>query len=143
MNTDENSWNRVVALHARIENELTKALSRRHGLGLSEYRALSRLAAAVDTGCSLRIQELADMLCLNQSSVSRLVARLEAGGLSERDICEQDRRGIYTMITSDGRDRFAQAEPTYTETLKTALDKAAADPELADAVAALRSLTPA
>ncbi|MBP2322137.1 DNA-binding MarR family transcriptional regulator [Kibdelosporangium banguiense] len=143
MTTDESSWNRVVALHARIENELTKALSRRHGLGLSEYRALSRLVAAVDKSCSLRIQELADMLCLNQSSVSRLVARLEASGLTERDICEQDRRGIYTMITTEGRTRFTQAEPTYQETLKTALDKAAADPDLATAVVAFRTLTPA
>jgi DNA-binding MarR family transcriptional regulator len=143
MTTDERSWDRVVALHARIENELTKALSRRHGLGLSEYRALSRLVSAVDKKCSLRIQELAEQLCLNQSSVSRLVARLEASGLTERDICEQDRRGIYTMITSSGRDRFTDAEPTYTDTLKTALDKAAADPDLANAVSALRTLTPA
>jgi DNA-binding MarR family transcriptional regulator len=143
MTADEQAWNRVVALHARIENELTKALSRRHGLGLSEYRALSHLAGAVASGCSLRIQELADMLCLNQSSVSRLVARLEASGLSERDICEQDRRGIYTMITDEGRTRFSQAEPTSNDTLKTALDKAAADPELASAVTAFRSLVPA
>jgi DNA-binding MarR family transcriptional regulator len=142
MTADEQAWNRVVALHARIENELTKALSRRHGLGLSEYRALSRLAGAVASDCSLRIQELADMLCLNQSSVSRLVARLEASGLSERDICEQDRRGIYTMITDEGRTRFAQAEPTYNDTLKTALDKAAADPELTAVVSAFRSLAP-
>jgi len=136
---DEQLWDRFVMLHARIEHELTKALQRRHGLGLSEYRALSRLEASHADECSVRMQELADSLGLNQSSVSRLVARLEEAELSERDICEQDRRGIYTMITDRGRERFAEAEPTYRETLRTALDKAAADPELADAVAALRS----
>jgi DNA-binding MarR family transcriptional regulator len=136
---DEQLWDRFVILHAKIEHELTKVLQRRHGLGLSEYRALSRLAAKDADQCSVRMQELADSLGLNQSSVSRLVARLEDAGLSERDICEQDRRGIYTMITERGREQFAEAEPTYQETLRTALDKAAADPDLTHAVAALRS----
>jgi DNA-binding MarR family transcriptional regulator len=139
VSADEQLWDRFVMLHARIEHELTKALSRRHGLGLSEFRALSRLSASYADECSVRMQELADSLGLNQSSVSRLVARLEDAGLSERDICELDRRGIYTMITDRGRERYAEAEPTYRETLKSALDKAAADPKLTLAVAALRN----
>jgi len=136
---DEDLWDRVVRLHARIEHDLTKALHRRHGLGLSEYRALAQLLAREDTGCSVRMQELADSLGLNQSSVSRLVARLEDASLSERDICENDRRGIYTMITADGRARHAEAAPTYRETLRAALEKAAEDPDLTKAVAALRT----
>jgi DNA-binding MarR family transcriptional regulator len=67
------------------------------------------------------------------------MARLEDAGLSERDICSKDRRGIYTMITAQGHDRLKAAEPTYRETLGSALDKAAADPELTEAVAAVRS----
>src|SRR5437764_1482688 len=92
---DEMMWSRVVTLHGRIEQELAKALQRRHGLGLSEYRALSRLAVAEDGG--LRIQELADAIGLNQSSVSRLVARLEDAGLTRRDLCTSDRRGVYSV----------------------------------------------
>jgi DNA-binding MarR family transcriptional regulator len=139
VSADDQLWDRFVMLHARVEQELTKALHRRHGLGLSEYRALSHLSASRADGCSVRMQELADSLGLNQSSVSRLVARLEDAGLSERDICEQDRRGIYTMITERGRARFAEAEPTYLETLGSALDKAAADPAFTETVTALRS----
>ncbi len=132
-----------MVLHARIEHELTKALHRRHGLGLSEYRALARLNDCFEVGSSVRMQELADALGLNQSSVSRLVARLEEAGLSERDICEQDRRGIYTMVTPAGTKRLAEATPTYQETLRQALDQAAEDPDLRDAVTALRAATPA
>jgi DNA-binding MarR family transcriptional regulator len=143
VSADEQLWDKLVVLHARVEHELTKALHRRHGLGLSEYRALSRLTDCFEVGSSVRLQELADALGLNQSSVSRLVARLEEAGLSERDICEQDRRGIYTMITPAGKARFAEAAPTYQDTLQTALDKAAEDPSLADAVSALRALVPA
>ncbi|OXM49906.1 MarR family winged helix-turn-helix transcriptional regulator [Amycolatopsis alba] len=136
--TDESSWGRVVALHGRIEQELAKALQRRHGLGLSEYRALGKLAAN-EKGV-LRMQELAEAIGLNQSSVSRMVARLDLAGLTERDLCENDRRGVYSCITHEGRKRHAETEPTYHEVLKSALDKAGADPELKAAVSALRGV---
>ncbi|WP_410656369.1 MarR family winged helix-turn-helix transcriptional regulator [Amycolatopsis sp. lyj-112] len=134
--TDELAWGRAVALHGRIEQELAKALQRRHGLGLSEYRALGKLAAT-EKGV-LRMQELAEAIGLNQSSVSRMVVRLEDGGMTERDPCENDRRGVYTCITSEGRKRHAETEPTYRAVLAAALDKAGGDPDLAGAVTALR-----
>jgi DNA-binding MarR family transcriptional regulator len=137
---DTLTWGRVVTLHARIEQELARALQRRHGLGLSEYRALSRLAAA-DCG-ELRIQDLADAIGLNQSSVSRLVARLEDDGLTRRVLCANDRRGVYSVITEQGLAHQATAQPTYEETLTASLDRAAADPDLAGAVEALRGAAP-
>jgi DNA-binding MarR family transcriptional regulator len=136
MTADELAWSRVLTLHARVEQELTKALHRRHGLGLSEYRALGKLAAS-EKG-ELRMQELAEAIGLNQSSVSRMVARLEDAGLTLRDICADDRRGVYSVITEDGRTRHDQAQPTYQEVLRATLDQAAADPNLAEAVTAVR-----
>jgi len=118
---DKAVWGRVVALHAKVEHRLTKALQGRHGIGLSDYRALSLLAVA-EHG-ELRMQGLADAIGLNQSSVTRLVARLEDAGLTQRDICEDDRRGIYSVITDLGRERQAAAEPTYLEVLTAALDE--------------------
>ncbi len=111
---DARQWDEMVVLHARVEHELAKEL-RRHGLTPSEYRALCRLDATDDG--ELRMQELADLIGLNQSSVSRLVAKLEAAGLTERSLCPNDRRGVYTVITAEGRARRAQADPTYRETL--------------------------
>jgi|SRR6266496_884405 len=136
MTADDQAWGRMLVLHAHIEQELGKALHRRHGLGLSEYRALGKLTAAPDSG--LRMQELAESIGLNQSSISRLCARLEDAGLTIRDLCENDRRGVYSVITDEGRKRYAETEPTYRAVLATALDKAAGDPELADAVTAVR-----
>lgn len=42
------AWNRSVLPHTRVETKLAKALQRGHGLGLSEYRALERLAGTFD-----------------------------------------------------------------------------------------------
>ncbi|XRQ09498.1 MarR family winged helix-turn-helix transcriptional regulator [Actinomadura welshii] len=133
---DGEIWDGVVTLHGRVENRLAKAMQRGHGIGLSEYRALCRLSRADDG--ELRMQELADLIGLNQSSVSRLVARLEAAGLTRRDMCPKDRRGVYTVITDEGRALQEEAAPTYTGTLTEALDDAATDPALAPLIATLR-----
>lgn len=132
---DPECWDRLVTLHARVENDLSRALQRAHHLGLSEYRALCHLATAADG--ELRMQELADRLGLNQSSVSRLVARLEADGLTRRDLCANDRRGVYSVITDTGRARQTESAPTYREALTRSLASAATEPDLAQLVGAL------
>lgn len=133
---DAEHWDRLGALHTRVEQELAKALQQ-HSIGLSEYRALARLAEADDG--ELRMQELADLIGLNQSSVSRLASRLESSGLTRRDLCPDDRRGVYSVITDEGRDVQQQARPTYDTALRAALDAAAADGHLGPLVATLRS----
>ncbi|MBH5335506.1 MarR family transcriptional regulator [Streptomyces pactum] len=136
---DPEMWNHVLALHARVEHRLGAVLQRRHGLGLSEYRALGHLSAA-GPRCELRMQELADRLGLNQSSVTRLVGRLNAAGLTFRDSCPDDKRGVYTVLTDAGRARHEEARATYGETLSAALDEAAgASPAAAALVTAARS----
>lgn len=125
-------WNRVIALHAQVEQRLTAVLQRTHGLGLSEYRALGFLDAAPDD--ELRMQELANLLGLNQSSVTRLVGRLDAAGFAHRDLCPDDRRGVYTVITPAGRERYLAARDSYRATLGSALDDAPEGPALRKAL---------
>ncbi|WP_411123239.1 MarR family winged helix-turn-helix transcriptional regulator [Streptomyces sp. x-19] len=133
---DAEHWDRFGALHTRVEQELAKALQQHHKLGLSEYRALARLAASDDG--ELRMQELADLIGLNQSSVSRLASRLESSGLTRRDLCPGDRRGVYSVITDEGREMQSRARPTYDDALCTALDSAAEDGSLGPLVKSLR-----
>lgn len=134
---DATIWDQVVTLHGMVTNRLAKEMQRRHGIGLSEYQALCRLAQ-VDDG-ELRMQELAELIGLNQSSVSRLVARLESAGLTHRDLCPKDRRGVYTVITEEGRALQGKAEPTYQQALTKALDEATTDARMREFVAKLRA----
>lgn len=138
---DADTWDRVVTLHGRVEREMAKTMHRHHGLGLSEFRALRMLAVAPDG--ELRMQDLADRLGLDQSSTSRLAARLDTAGLTRRDLCPDDRRGVYTVITDAGRDLHDTASPTYREALGRALESAAADPRTGALVAALNGCPPA
>lgn len=141
MESAESAWDLVLTLHTRVEQELARALRRYHGLGLTEYRALRRLSHTPKG--SLRMQVLAEAVGLNQSSVSRLVERLERDGLTARDICEQDRRGVYTMITEAGRLRCAAAGTTYDKTLSAVLAELTADAELGALVRTLLDRSPA
>ncbi|WP_405486067.1 MarR family winged helix-turn-helix transcriptional regulator [Nocardia sp. NBC_00511] len=138
--TDAPMWNLLLTLHAQVEARLTAALQRRHGLGLSEYRALVFLDDAPDN--ELRMQDLAAKLGLNQSSVTRLVGRLNTADYTYRDLCPDDKRGVYTVLTEAGRTRYREARPTYEDTLTAALAEAAeADPAVAAVLATARKTT--
>jgi DNA-binding MarR family transcriptional regulator len=50
---------------------------------------------------------------LSQSTLSRLIGRLEQHGLVQRAMCGLDRRGIDVCPTEAGRQRHAQAQPTH------------------------------
>jgi DNA-binding MarR family transcriptional regulator len=113
------SWHKLIQVVANVEADLGKVLQTRHGLGLSEYRALEILARSQNS--ELRMQELASHLRLNQSSVSRMVERLERGGLTVRDLCPDDKRGVYTVLTEKGRARLESAQPDYERALGAAV----------------------
>lgn len=119
MTKKSDSWLKLIQVVANIEADLGKVLQEQHGLGLSDYRALQILSRS--PGSELRMQDLASSLRLNQSSISRMVERLERSGLTIRDLCPDDKRGIYTVLTDKGRSRLETAHPDYEATLTAAL----------------------
>jgi DNA-binding MarR family transcriptional regulator len=112
-------WRALLERHARTSSALERRLQTEHGIGVSEYEVLERLAGTdKDTR---RMQELADAVHLSQSALSRVVARLEADGLVKRGMCPEDRRGIQTCLTPDGRERYEAALPTHRAVLAETL----------------------
>ena len=105
------AWRAIAASHAAACAALEREMGKRHGLGVSEFEVLDRLAESGRR--DFRSQELAEAVHLSQSALSRLIDRLEAGGLVERCLCGEDRRGIYVTLTPAGRDRHAEAAPTH------------------------------
>jgi DNA-binding MarR family transcriptional regulator len=104
------AWRDVLRKHAQISCLLDNAL-RPHGLGVSEYEILDRLAEFECDG--VRAQELERSIHLTQSALSRAIARLEKDGLVERNMCRDDRRGVTVGLTDAGRSRHAEAQPEY------------------------------
>jgi DNA-binding MarR family transcriptional regulator len=113
------SWRDLADRHARVTLALEKVLQEEHGLGVSEFEVLERLASPDKE--QRRMQELADAVYLSQSALSRLIGRLEAEGLVSRAICSEDRRGIYACLTPAGRERYERARPTQRRVLAETL----------------------
>ncbi|ENM5738878.1 MarR family transcriptional regulator [Vibrio mimicus] len=132
-------WLRVKIIVDSVENQIAKELQKEHGLGLTEYRALKLLSESENS--ELRMQELAKLLGLNQSSVTRLVERLEKGGHTIRDICPKDKRGVYTVLTGRGREIQEKVGKHFTQYLNNALDSVASEDGNKIVVDCLRNIT--
>jgi DNA-binding MarR family transcriptional regulator len=112
-------WRALLARHARVNDALERELQRSHGLSVTEFEALQRMAEKQDDGC--RLQQLVDDVHMSQSALSRLVGRLADEGLVERRGCSDDRRAFFACITEAGRQRVAEAETTQHEVLSRTL----------------------
>ena len=105
------AWREMAACHAAACAALERELGERHGLGVSDFEVLERLAES-EQG-KFRAQDLAEAVHLSQSALSRLVDRLARHGLVERCGCEGDRRGVYVVLTEAGERRHTEAVPTH------------------------------
>jgi DNA-binding MarR family transcriptional regulator len=112
-------WRQLASRYAAASCALERELQDRHGLGMSEFEVLDRLATT--EAAKLRMQELAELVHLSQSALSRAVARLERDGLVCRALCEQDRRGVFVTLTDTGRQRQEEARPTQRAVLEANL----------------------
>jgi DNA-binding MarR family transcriptional regulator len=110
----EGEWRELLSRHARCVCALDRELEANHGLGMSEYEVLDRLAS----GDAKRVQELAGVTHLSQSALSRTVARLEKDGLVHRAMCPDDRRGVSVCLTPAGLERYEAARPTHRRVLE-------------------------
>jgi len=113
------SWRALADRHARVTCALERVLQDDHGLGVSEFEVMERLAAPDKD--QHRMQDLADAVYLSQSALSRLIGRLESEGLVTRAICSEDRRGIFACLTEQGRTRYEAAKPTQRRVLADSL----------------------
>jgi DNA-binding MarR family transcriptional regulator len=111
--TDEElaAWKGMLRAHASLVRTLDAELAREHDLPLSSYEVLLYLNDA--DGGRMRMSDLADSVLLSRSGLTRLVDRLERGGLLKRERCESDQRGLFAEITDDGRRAFAAARQTH------------------------------
>jgi DNA-binding MarR family transcriptional regulator len=105
------AWTRLLRAHSAITRELERDLHERHGLTLSDYDVLVQLAQAPDR--RLRPSELARVVLLTRSGMTRLVHGLERAGLVERVPCPNDLRGTMVALTAQGLAVLRRASNTH------------------------------
>ena len=117
------NWLSFSNLQMKITNELESSLQQNHQLSLNEFYVLLFLSEAPEK--KLKLQQLQNNVGLSQSAMSRLVSRFEARdcGVLKRNICVDDRRAIYTSLTSQGEEKLKGAIVTFNETLERTFSK--------------------
>jgi DNA-binding MarR family transcriptional regulator len=101
----------LLRAHSGVTRQLNAQLSAEHGLTLSDFEVLLRLARADDR--RMRRVDLADQVFLSASGVTRLLDGLESQGLVERASCDTDRRVVYAVLTDTGLDRLRTAAASH------------------------------
>jgi DNA-binding MarR family transcriptional regulator len=104
-------WRAFLQAHARVSRKLDEELRSEHDLSLAEYDALLTIAGTPER--RIRMRQLADRVLLSKSGVTRLVDRLVADGLVERDTCLVDARGAEAVLTESGLERLRRASRTH------------------------------
>ena len=105
------SWIRLIRGHASVTRAMSAELVAEHGLTINDYEALLHLSQAEEG--QMRRVDLAGLLLLTASGVTRLLDGLEAAGLVERASCARDRRVTYAVLTDAGRTRLRQASASH------------------------------
>ncbi|WP_121162335.1 MarR family winged helix-turn-helix transcriptional regulator [Micromonospora pisi] len=87
-----------------------------HGLSTVEFEVLMRLTRSPEQ--RLRMSDLAAQTSLSTSGVTRVVDRMERGGLLRRHSCPSDRRSLYAVVTEAGVTRLDETLPGHLELIE-------------------------
>src|SRR5882757_1171125 len=102
---------RLFQAHARLEERFASGLGAVHGLSLKDTLLLMYVAHA--EGGRLSRIELAKLLSVSPSTVTRTTTPLEKRGLLGRESHAHDARFAYVVLTKAGRRAVADAEATF------------------------------
>jgi DNA-binding MarR family transcriptional regulator len=130
---------RLIRGHAATTRELSARLVAEHGLTINDFEALLHLARS--EGGRMRRVDLAQMLILTASGVTRLLDGLENSGFVERAACASDRRVTYAVLTEAGREKLAEAQSSHVADVRTFFEERFSEEEL-DQLAALLGRLP-
>jgi DNA-binding MarR family transcriptional regulator len=105
------AWVALIRGHSALVRELNAQLLAQHGLTISDYEVLLRLANAPER--SMRRVDLAESVLLTPSGITRLLDGLERCGYVERGSCATDRRVTYAVLTDEGHERLTEARESH------------------------------
>ncbi|MGW5875820.1 MarR family winged helix-turn-helix transcriptional regulator [Nocardiopsis terrae] len=108
---EQDVWRGFLRMNAWIYDELERDLRTRDGFSLIEYGILAHLSEAPRQRMRMRV--LAETVIVSRSRLSHQIARLEREGHVRREHCEDDRRGLWAVLTERGATALDRAAPGH------------------------------
>ena len=97
----------LVRTHERLSAQFDRVF-KEHGLSAAQYNALRILRGE---GRPMQIYQIAERMVSPQPDISRLIDRLAAAGLVERERCREDRRVVWVRLSAAGRSKLKRLDP--------------------------------
>ena len=138
---EQESWRAWIQASLLLSDRLSRDIQAQHGLTFADYEILVWLSEAPDR--RLRMSELARRALSSRSRLSHQVDRMERAGLVTREICTEDRRGSFAVLTEKGWQTIVAAAPDHVESVRTHLVDVLSPEEFAALGAACRKIADA
>ena len=114
---EQGTWRAFVSATVRLMEKLDHELQQRSQLSLTDYEILSALAEEEDD--RLRMSDLAERVLVSRSRLTYRVDRLAEVDYVTREECEDDRRGLFAILTETGAEALQAATPGYVADVRT------------------------
>lgn len=133
------AWQALLHTHHDVIRKLDAELREEHGLSLSAYDVLLRLARA--PGRCLRMTELSERVMVSPSGLTRTVDRLVSRGLVQRDRYQGDARVMLARLTNQGRQVLRRAARSHLRGIRQHFTGRLSGPQLRNVASALETVT--
>lgn len=104
-------WRDWITAAQLLDDVLTRELQDAFDMTLSDYEILVRLSESPQR--RIRMSELAASVISSRSRLSHQIDRMVSNGLVERQVCDDDRRGQFAVLTNKGMELLEAAAPTH------------------------------
>lgn len=108
---EQEAWRGMLRMSARLSAALGHDLAEHSELSSADYAVLVYLTD--EPSGRLRAYELGEELGWEKSRVSHQVDRMVHRGLVTRERCPSDQRGLFVVLTADGRRALEAAAPAH------------------------------
>lgn len=122
------AWVNLLQANQVVESALEQRLRASSGPSLAEFELLSRLSTV--TGGRLKMTDIASLLLLSKSGITRIVDRLVDDGLVSRETPPENRRVVYARITPAGVEALGRARSVFVEGLAEAFSRHLSDADV-------------
>lgn len=114
---EERTWRAFLSANVQLLERLDHELQQRSHLSLTDFEILSELATAADK--RLRMSELAEKVLVSRSRLTYRVDRLAEVDYVTREECEDDRRGLFAILTESGAAALEAATDSHLAAVRT------------------------
>ena len=101
-------WRIFLSANVQLMERLDHELQQRSSLNLTDFEILSVLSESPDN--RLRMSDLARQVLVSRSRLTYRVDRLAEVDFVSREECEDDRRGLWAIITDVGNEALESAK---------------------------------